>query len=156
MLRQPVRTPPLLASRRRRQLLGEAPTQLLVSRQPPEEDLKLEVYQYIRDFFSANASCVPRSLRGKSRECSGAGGGNSCRGMGEPYCQPAPAWVPGKAMESVYPWNTYKSPHGKEPPGSWGKCAFVATGEQVRRRALGGSRRRFPAVCVKHESASPV
>jgi hypothetical protein len=78
-------------------------------------------------------------MEGKSRKCSGSGGGNSCRGMSEELCGRAKPWRAGAPLKELveHPWETYQPPKGVvEGPGSWGSCAFVATGETVRRVLL--------------------
>ena len=94
------------------------------------------MYDYIRDWYASNSSCLPRSMEGKSRKCSGSGGGNSCRGMSEELCGRAKPWRAGAPLKELveHPWETYQPPKGVvEGLGSWGSCAFVATGETVRR-----------------------
>jgi hypothetical protein len=50
----------------RRRLSGEAATLLLVKKSPPDEALRDIVYDYIRDFYASDKSCVPRALEGQA------------------------------------------------------------------------------------------
>eukprot|EP00238_Polyblepharides_amylifera_P014991 CAMPEP_0196581976 /NCGR_PEP_ID=MMETSP1081-20130531/36768_1 /TAXON_ID=36882 /ORGANISM="Pyramimonas amylifera, Strain CCMP720" /LENGTH=539 /DNA_ID=CAMNT_0041902409 /DNA_START=194 /DNA_END=1813 /DNA_ORIENTATION=+ len=147
-LQLPVSTPPLTSTSPHtssslpsasapsptRTLLSEAPTQLLVKKSPPDITLRNQVYDYIRDFYASNVSCTPRSIDTASQKCSGSGGGNSCRGFEKGQCRLTGPWDPSQPLGShaLFPWpSSYKGPNGVEPLGSWGSCAFVATGETV-------------------------
>mmetsp|Transcript_56107 Transcript_56107/g.177784 ORF Transcript_56107/g.177784 Transcript_56107/m.177784 type:complete len:121 (-) Transcript_56107:88-450(-) len=79
--------------------------------------------------MASGSACTPRSLAGTRQTCSGMGGGLSCRGKKLPACEPAPAAQDGRPPLAPKP-SIFRGPE-KFEAGSWGRCAFIATGENV-------------------------
>mmetsp|Transcript_884 Transcript_884/g.3238 ORF Transcript_884/g.3238 Transcript_884/m.3238 type:complete len:227 (-) Transcript_884:93-773(-) len=119
-----------------RRLQSEAPTKLVVEKNPPDDKLRNEVYDYLRDYMASEVPCTPRSLQGKNIKCSGMGGGLSCRGAKDPVCKEAPLVGPdGRGPIHPSP-DIYRGPKIFAPK-EWGRCAFIATGENVLKDTWG-------------------
>ena len=104
----------------RRKLLSEAPTELLLDKNPPDMKFQEEIYEYIRNFMASPTPCTYKKCPETSNDLQ----------EGKSHVYPWPCIFRTRNEQCLFKEEgKYKLPPALEKD-SLGSCAFIGTGDQ--------------------------